>query len=239
MKKSILFFGLFAVLSFPVFSQFNMGVKVGGNLSNIHINMNSVELGIYEPRIGFHGGLMFDYMFTDKFGLQTELMYVNSGATINPTMYLKGADMPSGVSLKGHLSMNTIQVPLSLKTKISISNTGISLYGMLGGFASYSPATNQQVTIYNSEETIKLKWSIFDEMIHLPNNTEYNVYMQQRFNVGITLEAGIDIANRTTIGAGFRQVLNNMAAFGYTVNGITFKPTTKMWTANLSIGYYF
>ena len=68
--------------------------------------------------------------------------------------------------------------------------------------------------------------------------TESNVYMQQRFNSGIALETGVEISKQVTVGAGFRYVLNNMAAYGVLVEGGSVKPNTHMWTLLLSLGYF-
>ncbi|MDD3787780.1 MAG: hypothetical protein PHO94_03690, partial [Petrimonas sp.] len=115
----------------------------------------------------------------------------------------------------------------------------LTLYGMAGGFASYAPSADQHVNISSEGESMKVKWSLYEPKIRILDQEESNVYMQQRWNAGVALEAGVEFSQGWTAGIGFRQVLNNMAAFGYMVNGGSLKPTTKMWTANLSVGYYF
>ncbi len=238
MKIRTFCFTLLLVTAVPSFAQFRMGLKSGANLSNINMNMSGVELEIYKPRAGFHAGLMAEYMFSRIFGLHTELMYVNSGATIDPEKYLQGMDVPPGTTIAGYVSMNTIQLPLYVKTKFEVSQ-GLTLYGMAGGFASYAPSADQHVNISSEGESMKVKWSLYEPKIRILDQEESNVYMQQRWNAGVALEAGVEFSQGWTAGIGFRQVLNNMAAFGYMVNGGSLKPTTKMWTANLSVGYYF
>ena len=82
---------------------------------------------------------------------------------------------------------------------------------------------------------MKVKWSLFDPKIQIMDEIETNLYMQQRFNVGMAFEAGIE-KDRLTVGLGFSKVLNNMSAMGIIGVG---KPTIKMWITNLSVGYYF
>ena len=215
-------------------AQFRVGAKGGANLSNIDMSMQNLELEIYKPRVGFHAGLMAEYMFSSHFGLHTELMYFNSGANIDADKYLQGVETPDGVEMEGHVSMNTFQMPLYLKTKFMLANN-LKLYVMGGGFATYSPEANQHVRLKEGAESMKVKWSLFDPKIKIMDEEESNIFMQQRFNAGVAVEAGIEM-DRMIVGVGFRQVLNNMAALGYFGVG---KPTTKMWTANLSVGYYF
>ena len=239
MKKTIFSFIFFLLLiATPTFAQFRAGLKAGANLSNMNMNMSSVELEIYEPRAGFHAGVMAEYMFSRYFGLHSELMYVYSGATINPEKYLQGLEVPEGTSVEGYVSMNTIQLPLYAKVKFTLPD-GLKIYGMAGGFATYAPAADQHIKLSQGGESMKVKWSLYDPNIRILDQEESNVYLQQRFNGGIALEAGMEFSQGLTAGIGFRQVLNNMAAFGYMVGGGSVKPTTKMWTATLSVGYYF
>lgn len=234
MRKITLAVLLLVLIATTSHAQFRVGIKAGANLSNISMNMQSMELELYKPRIGYHAGLMAEYMFSSNVGLHTEVMYINSGANINADKYLQGMDTPEGVSLEGHVNMNTFQLPLYLKTKFMLTNK-FKLYVMGGGFASYSHDANQHVRLKEGSESMKVKWSLFDPKIQIMDEEESNLYMQQRYNVGLAFETGIEI-DRMVVGVGFRQVLNNMAALGYLGVG---KPTTKMWMANLSVGYYF
>ncbi len=234
MKKIIVAVLMMVIMITSSHAQFRVGAKGGANLSSIDMSLQSLELKIYKPRVGFHAGLMAEYMFNRHFGLHTELMYFNSGANIDADKYLQGVETPEGIEMEGHVSMNTFQMPLYVKTKFMLTNN-LQLYVMGGGFASYSPEANQHVRLSGEGESMKVKWSLFDHKIKIMDEEESNIYIQQRFNAGVAVEAGIEM-DRMVVGVGFRQVLNNMAALGYLGVG---KPTTKMWTANLSVGYYF
>ena len=232
--KKILTFIVFSLVVASSHSQFRAGVKGGGNLSSITMNMQSVELEIYKPLIGFHAVFMAEYMFSRLFGLHTELMYVNSGANIDSEEFTRVTGTPDGIKKGGHVNMNTFQLPLYLKTKFMLSDN-IKLYVMGGGFASYSPEADMHVRMTGEGESLKLKWSLFDQQIQLMDQLVDNEYVQQRYNGGIAFEVGIEM-DRFLVGVGFRKVLSNMAAIHYIGLG---EPTTQMWTANLSVGYYF
>ena len=210
MKKITLAVLLLVLIASTSHAQFRAGVKGGANLSSIDMSMQSLELEIYKPRVGFHAGLMAEYMFSRHFGLHTELMYFNSGANIDADKYLQGVETPEGVEMEGHVSMNTFQLPLYMKTKFMLTNN-LKLYVMGGGFATYSPEANQHIRWIGGGESMKVKWSLFDPKIKIMGDEESNLYMQQRFNAGVAVEAGIEM-NQIVVGVGFRQVLNNMAA---------------------------
>ena len=234
MKKITLVVLLVVFVATSSEAQFRAGVKGGANLSSIDMSMQNLELEIYKPRVGFHAGLMAEYMFSQHFGLHTELMYINSGANIDSEKYLQGVETPEEVSLEGHVNMHTFQIPLYLKTKFMLTNN-IKLYAMAGAFASLTPNADQHIRMKAEGESMKIKWSLFDPKIQIIDEIETNIYMQQRYNIGAAVEAGIEM-DRLVVGVGFRKILNNMA--GMEILGVG-KPTIKMWTANLSVGYYF
>lgn len=220
------------------FAQFRSGVKGGANMSNINFNMGGVDWEIYEPRMGVHAGVMAEYMFNRSVGIQSELNYYYSGANINIAKYTQGLEIPEGLQQEGYLDMHTFQLPVYFKAKFPIS-TNSKLYLMGGGLATFSPTAYQHIRQSYEGESMKFKWSLFENKIIVLDTEESNVYMQQRWNVGLAAEAGIELNNGVTVGMGFRQVLNNMSAFGYIVEGGSIKPTIKMWTASLSVGYFF
>ena len=234
MKKGIATVLLMMLVITTSHAQFRFGAKGGANLSTLDMTIQSVEIDFYKPRIGFHAGLMAEYMFSQHFGLQTELMYVNSGANFDGDKYKEGTGFADEVILEGYVNMNTFQMPLYLKTKFNLANN-MKLYLMGGGFASYSPEANQHLKLSGAGESLKLKWSLFEHQVQIMGDEEDNVYAQHRFSSGVAVEGGIEI-NQFMVGVGFRQVLNNMSAVHFMGIG---EPTVKMWTANLSVGYYF
>lgn len=238
MKLRILILFLMCITSISTFAQFRSGVKGGANLSSINFNMRGVDWDIYEPRMGINAGLLAEYMFNRSIGVQSELNYYYSGANINSARYTQGLDIPEGLQQEGYLDMHTFQLPVYLKTIFPIS-TNLKIYIMGGGFASFSPSAYQHIKQSFEGQSMKYKWSLFDNKIIVLDLEEDNVYMQQRWNVGLAAEAGVELNERVTIGLGFRRILNNMAAFGYLLGGSTIQPTIKMWNASISAGYFF
>ena len=236
-KNILIVLLLFVTTTFCVQAQFRVAMKAGANLSNLSMEMNGLELDIYTPRPGFHAGFMTEYMFSRRFGLESGLSYANKGAAIDPDKYYQGSELPDGLSMEGHVSMHTLQMPLYAKIKFGLS-PGMQLYVMAGGFASYTSEAHQHVRLAMNGEYLKMKWSLFEPEIRVMDETEDNLYMQHRFNAGIALEAGLEIGKDVIVGLGFQQVINNMAAFGYSINGRTMKPDISMWSASLSLGYF-
>lgn len=228
---------LWAVL--PGFAQLRTGIKAGANLSQVDMNINGIELDAYNSRISAHAGFMAEYMFNSYIGLQTEFIYFNSGANINPEQFKYWFNVAEDASVTGHLNMHTIQLPLYAKAKIGISPR-MKVYLMGGGFITYALKGEMFERLsLPSENTLKLKWSLYDSKVRIFDQEETNIHMQQRWNVGLAAEVGMETANGITFGIGFRQVLNNAAAYSVISGSTSIKPTTYMWTASVSMGYMF
>lgn len=219
-------------------AQFRAGVKGGGNLSNINMNWGGVDLENYEPRMGVHAGLMAEYMFMPRLGLHAELTYFYSGGTINPDKHRQWFDISDEVSFEGFISMHTFRLPVYLKTKFSLTSR-CKMYVMGGGFVSFSPTAYQHQRFTNEDGSMKLKWSLYEPQVRVLDEVGDNLFMQHRWSVGLVAEAGVEIMDRITVGVGFAPVLNNMAALSHLPGSNSIKPTTHMWTATVSAGYFF
>lgn len=224
-------------ITFPARAQFKTSLQAGLDLSNLSLILNGVETDVFSPRPGFHAGFATEYMLGHRFGLESGLIYSHRGATINPDKYYQGSELPEGFSMEGHVSLQTLEIPLYAKLKFRLS-PGTRLFVAGGAFGSYSLKAEQYVKHSWEGDHIKMKWSLFEPEIQVMGETEDNFLMLQRFNAGIALKGGVEIGELLTVGLGFRQVLNNMAAFGYSLNGRTVKPDISLWSVSLSLGYF-
>ena len=239
MKQRIAFLAVLLIAVLPCSAQFRAGIKGGANLSQVNMNINGIELDSYDTRTGAHAGFMTEYMFSKHLGLHAELGYFNSGANINPEQFKRWFDVSEDVSLSGHLSMHTIQLPLYLKTKFTITPQ-VQIYLMGGGLATYALKGEMfEKLSLPGESPLKISWSLYEEKVQILDQESTNIHKQQKLNLGLAAEAGVELSNGITIGIGFRQVLNNMAAISISDGWQVVTPKTDMWTANLSVGYWF
>lgn len=108
MKKVFLLVALIAI-QFS-YSQGNMrfGMKLGGNLSSIIETARHSDLSrksTASSKIGLHGGLTFEFLFSERISLQVEALYSAKGAKL--IGYDKTSD---GTEVKRHL--NYISFPV-------------------------------------------------------------------------------------------------------------------------------
>lgn len=239
MSQRMIYLAVLLIAVLPCSAQFRAGIKGGANLSQVNMNINGIELDSYNMRTGAHAGFMAEYMFSKHLGLHAELGYFNCGANINPKQFKRWFDVSEDVSLSGHLSMHTIQLPLYVKTKFVVTPQ-VQIYLMGGGFVTYALGGEIfEKLVLPGENPLKLKWSLYESKVRIFDEDENNIHLQHRLTAGLAAEAGIETVNGIILGIGFRQILSNMSAFGITSGSSTIKPVTHMWTATVSVGYLF
>lgn len=116
--KKLLLFTVIGVLSFTQsFAQdFNFGAKAGINFANI----GGDESDEFEAKTGYHLGLVAEFMLTDHFGFQPELLYSTQGAKASESYSEDGYVENYEVKIK----LDYINVPLLAKYFIT---EGLSL----------------------------------------------------------------------------------------------------------------
>ncbi|MPN09970.1 hypothetical protein SDC9_157263 [bioreactor metagenome] len=236
MKIKIIVFMALLLLAAPLSAQLRTGLKGGGNLSNINMYWGDVDLDNYNPRIVVQAGLMAEYMFMPRLGLQVELHYLNNGATINPEKHRQWFTYSDEISFEGFINMHTFRLPVYLKTKLALSSDW-KIYVMGGGFVSFSTSASQHQK-FSGPLSLKLRWSLYEPEVRILEDVGDNLFMQHCWAVGFAAEAGVEVMDRLTVGVGFAPVLNNMSALSY-LPGTSIQPVTRMWTATVSAGYFF
>lgn len=114
MKKLMFALMMAAVLLFtaaPLFAEGMMfGIKGGLNMSNLSGDEATIEDTDPSMKMGFGGGVFFNYAFTELFAVQVEALYMQKGATYE---WSEG-DESGSLDAK----IDYIEVPLLLKVNI-------------------------------------------------------------------------------------------------------------------------
>ncbi len=206
MKKLVLLsIILLSVIS--VNAQIRFGVKAGGNFSNLYTNERSQGLNSdqYKGRFSYHFGAMMEYSLNEMFSIQPELMYLNHGANLKSDNSFLMKD--------GHITLNSLQLPLNVKAKFNVGNNKLFIY--TGPYLSYHMYGKARGKIDGSSVDQKL-FSKGSDM--------------KRWDYGIGLGVGMEVNK-------FVFVLGNQ----YGLKDISGSADGKMKTGNitLSAGYFF
>jgi len=119
-------------------AQFKAGFRVGGNLSNIITDDEDFK-EIRDEKIGFHGGIIAEYMFSSSLGIQTAILYSEKGSKI--TFEEDEGDIEEGhynykvfaTPKLGYLEMPlhaVFKLPLGTASRLTISAGPYIAYGV-------------------------------------------------------------------------------------------------------------
>jgi hypothetical protein len=203
-------FVLLATIFFSVVSvnaQFRFGVKAGGNFSNLYTNDkgNGLNSDQYNGRFSYHFGGMLEYSLSDLFSIQPELIYLNHGANLKKNNSFLMQD--------GHITLNTLQMPINLKAQFGFGN--YKLFAYAGPYLSYN--------IYGKVEG-KVDGIPIDQDLYSKDSK------MKRWDYGIGFGVGIE-KNGFILGLGNQYGLQNISGS---------KPgKMKPGNITLSVGYFF
>lgn len=82
------------------------GIKAGANISNTDISSDQYSLNT-KSKFGFHGGVFVTFMFSEKLGIQPELLYSTQGSEYDESTF------------DGKLTLDYILVPVLLRYNIN------------------------------------------------------------------------------------------------------------------------
>lgn len=208
MKKLILL-SIVLFLVATAGAQIRFGVKAGGNFSNLYTSGSNEGINSeqYKGRFGYHFGGMMEYTLSEMFSIQPELMYLNHGANLKKDNSFSMTD--------GHITLNTLQLPINLKAKFNMGNSGSKIFVYGGPYIGYN--------IYGKVAG-KIDGKAVDNELYTKDSN------MKRFDYGVGIGVGIEMNK-------FILSLGNQ----YGINDISGSEKGKMRAGNLSlsVGYFF
>lgn len=196
-------------ITMTVGAQIRFGVKAGGNFSMLYVSGDNKGLNgdQYNGRFSYHFGGLMEYSFTDMFSIQPELMYLNHGANLKSENSMAMKD--------GHITLNTIQLPVNAKATFNLKKTKLfvyagpyvafNVYGKLAG--TMNDGTSVDESLFSDGSDIK------------------------RLDYGVGLGVGLELNNKFTVSLGNQIGLRD-------INGAE-GAQMKAGNITLSAGWFF
>ena len=144
MRRFYKIFFLIFTLSSVSFTQTQIGVKTGINISNLSFSNNP-----FDSKLGFSGGAFFKYQFSEMFALQSEIYYTMKGAT-DKFEFLDTTYNMNIVELA--FSYNYLEVPVLVKLLIPIQDSFIKPTIFAGPFIGLNVTSKVKRIIYGESE---------------------------------------------------------------------------------------
>ncbi|WP_029903198.1 porin family protein [Prevotella sp. 10(H)] len=206
MKKLILLSAVLCLVS-TISAQIRFGVKAGTNLSQLYVSgeRQGINAEQYKGRVSYHFGGMMEYSLSEMFAIQPEFMYTNAGANLK-------SDNSFGMT-DGHITINTLQLPVNLKASFPLGNNKLFVYaGPYVGYNLYGKAKG------------KINGKTEDTEIFTKGSN------MKRWDYGVGIGVGMEVKQ-------FVVSLNNQIGLA-DINGAK---DAKMKSGNisLSVGYFF
>lgn len=186
---------LFLVGALALFGAMNaqetkFGVKAGYSLSTMKLENMDMEL---DSKSSFYVGGLLEYKFTEKVGLQAELLYSETGGKMSESF----SENVDGVILSGNqdidLKLGNLMLPISVKyypTENFSFSGGLNFAFILSAKNKYSinvsadgESLNEAGTEDIKDETKSLNLAPFiGAEYQLPNG----MFFDARYNIGVT-----------------------------------------------------
>ncbi len=181
MKKIFLLVALVAI-QFS-YSQGNMrfGVKLGGNLSSIietassKSSLNKRDNG--GSKVGFHGGITFEFLFSERISVQVEALYSTKGGKVIDSKYTKSKVVEN---------LNYMSFPI-LGKYYATPNLSIELGPEISLLSSATSEDDKGIEVNILKERVKHDFGLVGGLAYEFYN---GVFVQGRYSLGL-----LDITN--------------------------------------------
>lgn len=217
MKKITLIFILFIITKLAYAQEFRFGLRLSPIVSVAAISdkdKNAISGINKSSKIGFAGGLMATYQFTEKFGVHSGLNIVSKGYEY------EGAFPTSTPKQTTKTTLTTVEIPIALHMRTNEIASGIRVRGIFGGSFNILASSKTDVTVGGTTSSSK------------KSDGYYKIVPD--FVVGAGVEWSLQDAGTIDLGIRFNQPL-----FLATdkVNGTDGRIKVSYWS--FDIGYYF
>ena len=218
--KRILFFLLACCIATVSFGQARFGLKAGANFANQKVSMNVMGANYSENGDGivsFHIGGVAEIPLGKHFAFRPELLLSGKGAD------MAAQEDPGSERYTAKIRPYYLELPLNIVYKHKFPSD-LSLFGGAGPSLAYG--------LFGKADAGGAKEDVFDK----------DAGGYKRFDVGINVLAGIELANGLTFSVNWTPGLANLidAEGAEIFPGISISdPKIKNSTFGVSIGYMF
>ena len=171
MRKFLFIILLF--LSTPLMAQWNVGLKAGANITWINydqrFNQDIVETDF---KIGYMGGLTFQYFNQPNIGIQMEVLYIQKGFKTK---------LDTTANIQYERTIDYLSLPMLMHAYIGKKKFNMSI--LLGPYISYAISSNEKFT--EGDMTYQQDY-------------EWDIEIDNRFEFG--LQAGLGFRNSFSFG---------------------------------------
>ena len=226
MKNIILLVALFIIAKVSFAQEFRFGLRLSPIIAFAGVtdkDKNTITGLSTSSRVGFAGGLMATYQFTEKFGIHSGLNIVSKGYQYSTT----------SPSLTTKASLTTVEIPLALHMRTNEIANGLRVRGLFGASFNILASTKTDITLTGTTTTTK-------------NSDGYYKFVPD-FIFGAGVEWSLRDAGTLDLGLRFNlplflatDKLNRVSTTNPSSNSLTtVDGRIRVSYVSLDLGYYF
>ncbi len=177
-------------------SPLRLGLKINPIISMVRLtdeDKNVLDNVDKKSRIGFSGGLMLDYNFSEKAGLYTGLNIVSRGYKVGMET-MSSDSVPVRVNLEQTVAFTTLEIPLQLKMRSGDIAEGLRIRGLFGAALGFNIAakTTSLFNGSNEQTTKKMEgYNVFTPDFVAGLGIEYDLQDIGTIDVGVSYHYGL------------------------------------------------
>ena len=217
--KKLLFLFLLVAISNTTFAQ-TFGIKAGLNLATLSAKDSIENYGdLFDMKPGFHVGVTAEFQINEMLSFEPNILLSTKGYKFKIEEEFLGEVFSSDVKV----NLVYIDIPLPLKVKFGEET---KFYGAAGPYIGlgFGGKSTEKYTSGSESETDEydIEWGSDAEMDDFKS-----------LDVGLTIGAGVELANNLTFGASYNLGLSNISS--YTED----ETQAKNRVIQVSLGYRF
>lgn len=171
MKKLLLMILIF--LPAPLMAQWNVGLKAGVNITSINYDERfNTQVVEQDFKLGYLGGLTFQYFNQPNIGIQMEVLYIQKGFKTK---------LDTTENIQYERTIDYLTIPMLMHAYIGKKRFNVSI--LLGPYISYALSSNEKFT---------------EGDMNFQQDYEWDREIDNRFEFG--LQAGLGFRNAFKFG---------------------------------------
>lgn len=233
--KKIVFLLAFVFISNVLFAQykpFQLGFKVSPTIS--WLNANDSGLKGEGTSIGFNGGFVAEFNFTENYMIMTGINYNYAKGKISYQKLVQENDTLSPLhnqicDISQTINFQYIEIPIALKLRTNEFGK-VRFYGLMGINSAFC---------FNAKSDKTISYENDSKKIERENVKDDFTLMKESLLLGIGTELRVDQSSFLSIGVNFNTALNNIAKFNHYYEGAEKTAKSTLSFFELQIAFIF
>jgi hypothetical protein len=189
-------------------SPIRLGLKFNPIISYAQVtneDKKSVEGLDKSSKIGFSGGLMLDFDFSERAAFHTGILIVKKGYDYSYPFLVTSGSVTTTETRTINASTTTVEIPLALKMRSGDIANGLRLRGIFGGQVGLNVSSKTETQVETSRKTSDYYQPLSVDFL-VGAGVEYDVESVGTLDFGLSYHNGLTRFNKKKTSDGIRTL---------------------------------